>query len=426
MARAAALLLRGGSRRGALWDHPDFLRLWGGQAVSLIGDTITGLAVPLTAVLVLDAGATAMGVLAAASWLPHLLFSLPAGVWIDRRARRRSVMVGADLGRAALIGSVPLVYWLDALTLEYLLAVVLAQGALTVLFDVASGTYFLSIVPREHVVEAQSKLSITRSASYVAGPSAAGGLVQVLTAPAALVADAVSYVMSAFLVSRIRGVEPPLEPTTESVRARLAEGFRFVLGHPILRAGIACTSTVNFFNLAFGAILLLFLVDELGLTPAGIGLAFGIGAVGGIVGALAAPRVARRIGIGRAIALGAVLFPAPLLAIPLAGGPKPFVYALLFAAEFVAAVGVMIFDISQNSLNLLVTPHRMRPRQIAVGRVFNYGVRPLGALAGGLLGAAIGLRPALLVTGAGALLGVVFLVASPVLALHDPPTEPGE
>ena len=392
--------------------------------MSLVGDTITGLAVPLTAVLVLDAGATAMGVLAAASWLPHLLFSLPAGVWVDRRARRRSVMVGADLARAALIASVPVVYWLDGLTLEYLLGVVLAQGALTVLFDVASGTYFLSIVPREHVIEAQSKLSVTRSVSYVAGPSAAGALVELLTAPVALVADAVSYVASALLVSRIRAVEPPLEPTAESVRRRLGDGFRFVLGHPILRAGIACTSTVNFFNLAFGAILLLFLVDELGLTPAGIGLAFGIGAVGGIVGAVAAPRVARRIGIGPAIAVGAVLFPAPLLAIPLAAGPKPVVYTLLFAAEFFAAVGVMIFDINQNSLTLLVTPQRMRPRQIAISRVFNYGVRPLGAIAGGLLGAAIGLRPALLVTGGGALLGVVFLLASPVLAVHDPPREP--
>ena len=426
MTRAAALLSRGGSKRGPLWDHPDFLRLWGGQTVSLIGDTITGLAVPLVAVLVLDAGATTMGVLAAASWLPHLLFSLPAGVWVDRRARRRTVMVAADLGRAGLIGSVPVAYWLDALTLEYLLGIVLAQGALTVLFDIASGTYFLSIVPREHVVEAQSKLSVTRSLSHVAGPSAAGVLVQVLTAPVALLADAVSYVASAFLVSRIRAVEPPLEQTAESVRRRLAEGFRFVLGHPILRAGIACTSTVNFFNLAFGAILILFLVDELGLTPAGIGLAFGIGAAGGIVGALAAPRVARRIGIGPSIAVGAVLFPAPLLAIPLAGGPKPLVYALVFAAEFFSVIGVMIFDISQNSLTLLVTPHRMRPRQIAIGRVFNYGVRPLGALAGGLLGTAIGLRPALLVTGAGALLGVVFLVASPVLAVHDPPSEPAE
>ena len=425
MTRAALLLRRGGSARGALWNHPDFLRLWGGQAVSLVGDTITGLALPLTAVLVLDAGATAMGVLAAASWLPHLLFSLPAGVWVDRRAARRSLMVAADLGRAALIGSVPVAYWLDVLTLEYLFATVLAQGALTVLFDVASGTYFLSIVPREHVVEAQSKLSITRSVSYVAGPSAAGGLVQLLTAPVALVADALSYVASAFVISRIRATEPPLEPTTESVRRRLADGFGFVLRHPILRAGVMCTSTVNFFNLGFGAILLLFLVEELGLTPAGIGIAFGVGAVGGIVGALAAPRVASRIGIGPAIAVGAVLFPAPLLAIPLAGGPKPFVYALLFAAEFLAAVGVMIFDINQNSLTLLVTPHRMRPRQIAVSRVFNYGVRPLGALAGGLLGAAIGLRPALLVTGAGALLGVAFLVASPVLAVHEPPPEPG-
>ena len=410
--------------RGALWSHPDFLRLWSGQAVSLTGDTITMLAAPLTAVLVLDAGPTEMGLLGAAVWLPHLLFSLPAGVWIDRRAGRRALMVLADVGRAALIASVPAAYWLDVLSIEYLLGVVLAQGTLTVVFDIASGTYFLSVVPREHIVEAQSKLSVTRSLSWVAGPSLGGWLVQILTAPVALIVDATTYVVSALFISRIRAPEPPLEAPREAMRRRLAQGFGFVFGHPILRAGIACTSTVNFFNLAFGAIVILYLVDELGLSPATIGVVFGTGAVGGIVGAVIAPAVARRIGIGPAIAVGAVLFPAPLLLIPLAGGPEPLVYALLFASEFFSGVGVMLFDINQNSLTMLVTPHEMRPRQIAIGRVFNYGVRPVGAFAGGLLGAAVGLRPALVITGAATLLGVLFLLASPTLSVREPPPDP--
>lgn len=409
--------------RGALWSERNFLRLWAGQGVSLLGDQVTALAVPLTAVLVLDAGATAMGLLTAAVWLPHLLLSLPAGVWIDRRPSVRRVMVAADVGRAVLLASIPLAHWLGVLSLEYLLATVLGVGALAVLFDIAGGAYFLSIVGREHVVEAQSKLSLTRSLAYVGGPPVGGWLVQILSAPVALVADAASYLVSALFISRIDAPDPPVEPR-EPVRRRLGEGFRFVFGHPILRAGIGCTSTVNFFNLAFGAIIVLFLVEELHLTAAEIGVVFGVAAAGAVVGALVAPRVARRIGIGPAIAVGCVLFTAPLLAMPLAAGPKLVVIALLLAAEFASSVGVMVFDINQNSLTLLVTPQRLRPRQIAITRVINYGVRPLGAVAGGAAGAAFGLRPTLAVAAAGAIFGVVFVLRSPMFAVREPPAEP--
>jgi len=407
---------------GRLWRQPEFLKLWGGQTVSVMGDQVSSLALPLVAVLVLDASALEMGILAAAAWAPHLVLSLAAGLWVDRRQRRVPIMVATDLARAATLLSVPVAYWLEALTFEHLVGVAFLVGGLTVFFDVAWSTFFMRVVAREDVVDANGKLSLSRSGSYVAGPPLAGGLVQALTAPVAILADAFSFVLSALAIGRIRVHEPVLSAQPEaSARARLVGGFRFVLGHPILRAGVGCTSTINFFNLGFGAIVVLFMARELELTPGTIGLILGVGAVGSVVGALVAPQVGRRVGIGPAIAIGAVLFPAPLLLFPLAGGPDELVVAMLVVGEFFAGIGVMVFDVNQNSLTFLLTPERMRPRQVAISRVFNYGVRPFGALAGGVLASVIGLRPALLLLAACTLLGVFWLIASPTLALRDPP-----
>jgi MFS family permease len=403
--------------------QPEFLKLWAGQTISVFGDAITLLALPLAAVLTLDATAAQMGLLTAAGLAPHLLLSLFAGVWIDRRARRRRLLVAADLGRAVLLASVPAVALFDALTLEHLFVVSFLVGALTVLFDVSYSSLFVLIVPTRDVVEANSKLSISRSASWMGGPPLAGGLVEVLTAPFALAVDAVSFLVSALFISRIRVEERPLEPDGNGVRRRLAEGFRFLFGHPILRAGLACSATVNFFNFAFHAIFVLFATDELGVSPGLLGAVLGAGAVGSALGAVVAPGVQRRIGIGRAYMLGAVLFPAPLLLVPLADGPLGLIAALLFASEFLAGVGVMVFDVAGNSLNLVLTPQRIRARSVGTHRFVNYGVRPLGALAGGFVGSAIGLRPTLWIATAGAVLGVVWLLFSPVAGLRELPAQ---
>jgi MFS family permease len=403
--------------------QPEFLKLWAGQSISVFGDAITFLALPLVAVLTLDASAAQMGLLTAAGLAPHLLLSLFAGVWIDRRARRRRILVAADLGRAALLASVPVAAALDALTLEQLFAVSFLVGALTVLFDVSYSSLFVLIVPTRDVVEANSKLSISRSASWMGGPPLAGALVELLTAPFALAADAVSFLFSAVFISRIRVEERPLEPDGNGVRAQLAAGFRFLFGHPILRAGLACTATVNFFNFAFHAIFVLFATTELGVSPGLLGAVLGAGAVGSALGAIVAPAVQRRIGIGRAYMLGAVLFPAPLMLVPLADGPLWLILVMLFASEFLAGVGVMVFDVAGNSLGLVLTPQRIRARYVGTNRSVNYGVRPLGALVGGFLGSAIGLRPTLWIATAGAVLGVVWLLFSPVPRLRDLPAQ---
>ncbi|MGH3102956.1 MAG: MFS transporter, partial [Gaiellaceae bacterium] len=376
------------------------------------------------AVLVLDASAAEMGVLAAAAWLPYLLFSLAAALWVDRRARRKLVLVAGDLGRALVLVTVPLAFALDALTVEHLIAAAFLVGAFSTVFGAAYSAFFVRLVPRADVVEANGVLSVSRSVSFVGGPPAAGFLVQALGAPVALLVDALSFVGSALFVGRIRIDEPPVETAEmEGARRRLAEGFRFLFGHPTLRASLGCAATVNLFNFVFHAIVVLFTARELGLSPALIGLVLGVGAVGGIVGASLGPAIGRRMGLGPAIVLGSVLFPAPLVLFPLAGGPRPVVIAMLFAGEFLAGFGVMVFDIHANSLAVLSTPEPMRPRQYAVFTTINYGVRPIGALAGGFLGAAIGLRPTLLIGAVGACLGVLWLLPSPVPALREVPAE---
>jgi len=408
---------------GRLWRHPEFLKLWAGQSVSVVGDQITMLALPLAAVLVLDASAAEMGVLAAAGWLPHLLFALGAGLWVDRRRRKRWVMIATDLGRAAVLFSVPLAYWLDALTIEHLIAAAFAVGALTVLFDIAWGVLFMRVVPREDVVEANGKLMTSRSLSFVAGPPGAGGLVQAFGAPVAIVLDAVSFLVSALFVSRVRVDEGPVpELNGESVRTRLASGFRFLFRHEILRPTLLCFATINLFNLGLWAIVILYFAEGLGLSAATIGILLGTAAIGGVIGALVAPAVGRRIGIGPAVTVGAVLFTAPLLLFPLAGGPRPLLLGMLFAGEFLSGLGVMLLDIQGNSLTLLLTPEAMRARQLATFKFINYGVRPIGALGGGLLAEAIGLREALLVTAVGGMLGVLWLIPSPTPRLREVPS----
>ena len=406
--------------RGALWRQPEFLKLWAGQSVSVVGDQVGALALPLVAVLVLDASATEMGLLTAMVWLPHLLFSLGAGLYVDRRARRLRIMVATDLLRAAALASIPVAYWLDALTIEHLLVVAFVVGAFTVLFDVAWATILMRVVPRADIVEANAKLSASRSLSFVAGPPAAGGLVQAIGAPAAVLADALSFVLSAMFLRRIRVEEPALPPPNgESIATRLAGGFRFLFGHPVLRAQLGCSSTINLFNFAFYAIVVLFMVRELELSAGAIGLILGVGALGGLAGTVVAPAIGRRFGIGPAIMIGAVLFPLPLLLFPLAAGPEPVVWAMLMVGEFLSGAGVMIYDIHANSLIFLLTPEEMRPRQTATYRFINYGVRPIGAFGGGLLAAAIGLREALLVVAACTLLGVLWLIPSPTPRLRE-------
>jgi MFS family permease len=400
----------------------EFLKLWAGQTISVFGDQVTILALPLAAVLTLHASAFQMGVLTAVGWLPNLLFALHAGVWVDARGRRRQTMIAADLARVALLATVPVAYVAGVLSMAQLYAVAFAHGTVSVFFDLSSSVLFVSIVRREDFVEANSRLFQSRAFSFVAGPSIAGVLVQALTAPWALVADAFSFLGSAFFLGRIRADEPrPQAADGERLRTRVAAGLRFIFGNAAYRATLLSFSTINFFNLMFNALVILYATRELHIRPGTLGLILGLGAVGGLVGAIGAPHLSRAIGVGRSLVLGTLLFPAPLLLVPAARGPHALVLALLATAEFLSALGVMILDVNGNSLGAALSPDYMRARIAGAFRVINYGVRPVGSLLGGVLGAAIGLRPTLWIASIGATLAVLWLLPSPIPAMRELP-----
>ena len=284
-----------------------------GQTISLFGDQITLIAVPLTAVLVLHANAAQMGYLIAAELVPNLLFALHAGAWVDRRGRRRRMMIATDLGRGALIATIPLAYAFDVLTIQQLYVVAFLAGSLTVLFHVSYSALFVSIVPRESYVAANSFLAGSRAFSFVAGPSVGAILVQVLKAPFALLVDAVTFLVSALYLGSISPEEPPTE---EAEKGHVVAGVRFVLGNPAMRASLLATATINLFNFIFWALFILYAVRSLHVQPGTLGLVLGAGAVGSVIGSLITTRLGRRLGIGPT-------FTARLHPVPCAARARP-------------------------------------------------------------------------------------------------------
>jgi MFS family permease len=396
----------------------EFRRFWLGETVSLIGDQITLIALPLVGVLALHADAAEMGYLVAAALLPNLLCSLHAGVWLDRHGRRRQAMIATALARAALLATIPIAYLLGVLTMAQLYIVSFLIGTLSVVFFVAYSTLFVALVPRDRFLEANSLLNGSRAFSFVAGPSIGGLLVQVFSAPGALIADSLSFLVSAFSLGSIHPTEPPTE---DAQRGHLKAGIAYIRRSPIIRASLLATATINFFNFVFWALFLLYATKTLDVQPGLLGLVLGAASVGGVLGATATGRISRRIGVGPAFIAGSVLFPAPLVLVPLAGGADWTIVVFLFAAEFVSGFGVMILDITGNSIKAALVPDRLRARVAGAYMVVNYGVRPIGALIGGALGTWIGLRPTLWIASIGAIAGVLWLLPSPVLRLRELP-----
>jgi MFS family permease len=359
-----------------------------------------------------------MGYLTTAALLPNLLFSLHAGAWVDRRGRRRQTMIVADLARAALLATIPIAYALDALTFAQLYAVGFLIGAASVLFNVASSTLFISLVPRDRFVEANALENGSRAASFVGGPSLGGLLVQLISAPVTLVADTGSFVVSALTLAQIQPAEPESEPVE---RGHLTAGIRYVLRSPIIRPSLTAVTTINFFNFIFVALFTLYAVRYLHVQPGVLGVVLGAGAVGGVIGAFLTGRIVRTMGVGPACILGCVLFPVPLVLVPLAGGPRWVVLSCLFLAQFGSGFGVMLLDISYGSISAALVPPRLRARVSGSFNLVNYGVRPIGAFAGGLLGSAIGVRETLWIATVGAIAGFVFLLPSPLRTMRELP-----
>jgi MFS family permease len=404
---------------GPLWRDRRFATYWSGQTVSQLGDRVSELALPLIAVTTLAASPAEVGVLTAAIWAPNLL-SLVVGAWVDHRRHKKRLLVVANLIQAGAVAVLPVAHVLGFMSMSLLYAVALVLGAGGVLYQTSYPPFFARLVRREQYLEANSLLSATRSGSFIAGPALGGLLIQAVTAPVAMVVDAVSFLGSALAIGSVRVEEPPVEASSESTGLwrRALEGLRFLRHHPYLRATLGCSTVVNLFNFVGSAVVILFASRTLGLDPGQIGLAFGLGAVGGLVGAVVASRFARRFGPGVAGIVGAVVFSAPLAFFPLAGGPDWLKITVLAAVEFVSSVGVMLYDINVNSIQTAVTPDRMRSRSAGAYATVNYGVRPLGALLGGLLAEWVGVPVTLVVAGVGGCLGILWLWRSPVIGIR--------
>jgi MFS family permease len=408
---------------GGLWRHPDFLRLWAGQTVSLCGSAFTALALPLTAVLVLGATPWEMGVLAAIGGAPWFLFGPFAGVWVDR-VRRRPLLIGADLARAFLLGTIPLAAALGVLRLGQLYLIAFPIGVASALFAIAQQSYLPTLVTREHLVEGNSKLSASLTAANVAAPGLAGGVVQLLSAPLAILVDAASFLVSAACLRAIRTPEPApiVAAGSADVGAQIREGLRFTRDNPYIRAFTA--TNVAFFccNGIVDTVLLLYLARDLGLSAPVIGLILGTGSGGGLAGALLAAPLTARWGLGPTLLWSATLRGAGLLALPLAGSLPVGVVPVLVAGQLVTSGGWSVFFVNQTSLRQALVPDRLLGRVNASFWMVVRGAVPLGALLGGLLGTQFGLRATLLVGAVGALCSGFFLLRSPVGALRAQPS----
>lgn len=407
------------ARQRSLWRHPDFRRLWIGQTVSGFGSAITGVALPLTAVVILGATPGQMGLLGAASSLPALLFGLVVGVWVDR-VRRRPLLIISELGRGLLLAGIPLLALLHLLGMAHLYVIAFLLGTLSLFFDIAITSFLPGLLPREQLVEGNSKLQISGSLASIAGPGLAGLLIQLITAPFAIVLDAVSYFVSAANLLFIRSVELPRDASQANRKLghELAEGIRFVLRESAIRA---MTIGSAFGSLAVsiqGVVYIIFLTRELRLEPFWIGIIFGSIGVASLLGAVAATRVAGRIGPGPAVIAGTFLEMVGMLLIPLAPASSALAIPFLIVAQVFSGIGYPIYNISQLSLRQALTPDRLLGRVNASRRFIVFGIGPLGALAGGVLGQSIGLRGTLGVAATMLGISVLWMILSPLRTMR--------
>lgn len=396
----------------SLFRHADFRRLWVADTISQVGTQVTVIALPLVAVLFLDATTFQVGLLTAAQFAAFLLVGLPAGAWVDRM-RRRPVLVAADLARALLLGSIPLAAWLGALTMAQLYATALLVGVGTVFFDVSYQSYLPGLVGRDGLVEGNAKLQASQSVSQVGGPTLGGVLVQAFTAPYAVLADAASFLCSAALLSRIRTPEPRPEPAERDLRREIAEGLRFVLGHRILRAMAGCTGVWNFWFGATDALIVVFLVRTVGISAGTIGVLFSIGSVGALTGAVLCDRVTRRVGQARVVWVSAIAGTPFALLLPLTTNGAGL--AWFVSGFFFFSCAVVVYNVATVSFRQLLCPDRLLGRMNATMRFLVWGTMPLGGLAGGALGSWLGVRTGLWVTVIGGCTAPLFVVFSPLL-----------
>jgi MFS family permease len=407
----------------SLWRQRDFMLLWGGQTVSEMGSAVTMVALPLVAVVVLKASTFQVGLLTAATTAAFALITLPAGALVDRR-RKRSIMVACDALRLLVIGSIPVASAFGALTMAQLYGVALLAGVCTVFFDVSYQSYLPSLVRSEQLMDANGKLGTTGAIGQLGGPSLGGGLAAAFGAAGAITADAASYLISVLSLLGIRTREepPPAGRDGETLRGRIAEGLKFVVGHPILRNIVACTGVANLFNSMSVALSMVFLIRVLHVRTGLVGLVLAGAAIGGIAGGALAGRLAKRIGSARIIWVSALVLSVPQLLAPAAwrgwGGWGVLLFPLGWGLAYFA---MMVYNVAQVSYRQAVTPPELMGRMNAAVRWLVWGTMPIGGVLGGALGTLVGVRPAFWVATIGTWAAGWLVFFSPLRHLRDVP-----
>jgi MFS family permease len=389
-----------------------------GQAISLVGSQVSVLALPLTAVLILNANPAQMGILQAVEYAPAAIFGLFAGVWADH-IRRRPLLILTDLGRGLLVGSIPLALALGVRQMTYLYAVGFLVGVLTIFFAVAYQAYLPSLVERDSLVAANGTLEASASAAQIIGPGLAGALVQLVTAPLALLADVVSFFISAIFMVFIRTPEPRIARRKTGMWREIGVGLRFAFSHPLLRIMLLTSGICNFFSGNYNAQMVLYATRDLHIAPLGIGGIFALSGIFGLLAAALAGWIGRHLGVGRVVVVALLLLVLGSLSLPLAYGTPVMVTVIVGAGASLGAVSDGLYNVSVVSLRQLVTPTDLQGRIAATGRMVIWGAQPLGALAGGYLGATIGLRSTLLLTGSGYFVAFLVALLSPLRGLRS-------
>lgn len=396
-----------------LRQNRDFRLFWLGETVALFGAQVSFLALPLTALLVLDAGTRELGLLRFVEYLPFLLLALPFGVIADRR-RRRPLLILANASRAVLVGSIPVLAVAGALHLVTLYAIAFGIGTFTVLFDVCLMAYLPSLVAADHLMAANSRISMSLATAEVSGPGLAGLLVRFLTAPVCLALNAVSYLVSVGSLLMIRSAEPAFVPPSRSARHDLRAGLRFLLGTPVLRAVTLAGSLYNLAWILCQTAFLVYAERQLQLDVAVIGVILAVGASGGIAGAALAPRLSRRFPFGPAYTTAAVVGTVPSLLIPAVTASQAILVGMFAVLFFVMNGGLGVYNVLTSTLRQVVTPDRLLGRVAAGYRTLVFGGLSLGGLVAAALGGFAGPRAILWVAAVTFVAAVVPIALSPI------------
>jgi MFS family permease len=422
-------------RRNLLARSTDYRKLWTAATISLFGTQVSLIAIPFIAVLLLNAPAYQVALLGTVEFLPFLLFTLPAGAWVDRLPRRL-ILVAGDFGRAISLASIPIAYELHALTIWQLFVIGFINGTLTVFFDVADQSFLPAILEPDDLIEGNSKLQVSGSAAQVLGQPLGGGFVGLLSAPIAVLVDAASFVVSGGLIFWIRKAEPrraaggspaagPMP--VAGLRGEIAEGLRYVLGHPYLRYIAASTGSSNLFSNIGFATFAVFTYRTLGLSAFTVGIIGGLGSLGILVGALVAGPIAERIGVGRTI-LWSMILSGPTALLAAAAQPDTAV-PLLVASGLLGSFAGVVYNINQVSLRQAITPERIQGRMNATMRFLVWGTIPIGQVIGGVVASAVGARGALVVggvLGSFAFLPILFSTVRTLQRIPSPEAAPAD